>query len=93
MNIYEYDNALYDLYRDSWFDVSRTGEKIAIEGEAFLAAVEDLEPEDREYIEQQVIRLTGETTKIRQFGEKSAREVLAKVGIFLFANQRFMRRM
>ena len=87
----DYVNALYDLYGKSTFITSRTGEKKAMEDEAFFEALQALDPKDRAYIEEQVERLSGEAVKIRQFGDKSAREVLAKVGIFLVANGKKMR--
>ena len=87
----DYVYALYELYGKSTFTTSRTGEKKAMEDEAFVDALKALDPEDRVFIEEQVERLSGEAVKISQFGNKSAREVLAKVGIFLFANGKKMR--
>ena len=57
-------------------------ERGVMENQAYRDTVEKLEPEDQEEIKMTVARLMSRKPPIRNFGETSALELLAKLGIF-----------
>lgn len=57
-------------------------ERGVMENQAYRDTVDKLEPEDQEEIKLTVARLMTRKPPIRNFGETSALELLAKLGIF-----------
>ena len=77
-----------EMYRDSepeWKGLD-ANKRTAFEAEAYRSAIKKLDTEDKVFID----GLVGNTEKLRMknFGEISMLELLAKLGMFLNANQR-----
>lgn len=83
-----YYRGLSNVYKQHGFDLSKVNEMMAMESQAFDDALEKLDKSDRVFIKNQVKSLSGGDIKIKNLGEKTSLEVIAKLGIFLVLNQK-----